>query len=135
MSYHNVNGTTIIHGKNPQRPNQVAKVSDLAPKQFTGKHTPNGISGVNGAKIERQEESLTTLAYPTIPREVSMAIQEKRKELGLNKQTDLQSRCQIPLDIIKSIENMSLQLTQQNRQYLHKVARTLGMPALNLPKS
>ena len=131
MSYHNVNGTTIIHGKNPTRPNQVAKMTDLAPRQFTGNKSIN----VNGAKIERQEESLTTLAYPTIPREVSIAIQEKRKELGLNKQTDLQSRCQIPLDIIKSIENMSLQLTQQNRQYLHKVARTLGMPALNLPKS
>ncbi len=41
---------------------------------------------------------------------------------------------EIPLDIIKAIEAGTLQLTQQNRQYLHKVARTLSMPALNLPK-
>jgi hypothetical protein len=135
MSFHNVNGTTIIHGKNPMRPNNVANTSDLEKKQFTGKHTLNGVTSVNGAKIERQEESLATLTYPTIPRDIALAIQEKRKELGLNKQTDLQTKCQVPLDIIKSIENMSLQLTQPNRQYLHKVARSLKMPALNLPKN
>ena len=131
MSFHNVNGSTIIHGKNPVKPNQIANMSDLEKKFQGGKNT---IYGVNGAKIERQEESLTTLTYPTIPRDISQAIQDKRKELKLNKQTDLQMRCQIPLDIIKAIENGSLQLTQQNRQYLHKVARTLSMPALNLPK-
>lgn len=131
MSFHNVNGTTIIHGKNPVKPNQIANMSDLEKKFQGGKNT---IYGVNGAKIERQEESLTTLTYPTIPRDISQAIQDKRKELKINKQTDLQIRCQIPLDIIKAIENGSLQLTQQNRQYLHKVARTLSMPALNLPK-
>jgi hypothetical protein len=132
MSFRNVSGTTIIYGKNPIRPNQVANTSDLDKKH------PRGINssfGVNGVKIERQEETLTTLAYPTIPREVSMAIQEKRKELNMNKQTDLQQKCQIPLDIIKSIEAGTLQLTQLNRSYLHKVARTLGMPALSLPKS
>jgi len=131
MSFHNVNGSTIIHGKNPVKPNQIANMSDLEKKFQGGKNT---IYGVNGAKIERQEESLTTLTYPTIPRDISQAIQDKRKELKLNKQTDLQMRCQIPLDIIKAIENGSLQLTQQNRQYLHKVARTLSMPALHLPK-
>jgi hypothetical protein len=131
MSFHNVNGTTIIHGKNPVKPNQVTNTNDLE-KKFQGGRNVN--LGVNGAKIERQEESLTTLSYPTIPREVSQAIQDKRKELNLNKQTDLQKRCQIPLDIIKAIEAGTLQLTQQNRQYLHKVARTLSMPALNLPK-
>jgi hypothetical protein len=134
MSVRNVNGNTIIYGKNPIRPNQIAKISDLDVK-FNGGKNKTGTSVVNGAKIERQEESLTTLTYPTIPRDVSMAIQEKRKEMNLNKQTDLQQRCQVPLDIIKSIENSTLQLTQQNRQYLHKVARSLGMPALNLPKS
>ena len=134
MSFHNVNGTTIIHGKNPIKPNQVANTSDLEKKFKSGKNN-SSVGGVNGAKIERQEETLTTLAYPCIPREVSAAIQAKRKELNLNKQSDLQMRCQIPLDIIKSIENSTLQLTQQNRQYLHKVARVLGMPALNLPKS
>lgn len=135
MSSRNSSGATIIYGKNPIKPNQVAPISDLESKQFTGKHTPNGGSSVNGAKIERQEGSLTTLTYPTIPREVSLAIQEKRKELNLAKQVDLQSKCQVPMDIIKSIENGSLQLTQPNRQYLHKVARALGMPALYLPKS
>lgn len=127
MSFRNVSGTTVIHGKNPIRPNQVANTSDLERKIKSG--------GVNGAKIEYQADTLETLTYPKIPREVSNAIQEKRKELNINKQTDLQQRCQIPFDIIKSIENGTLQLTQQNRQYLHKVARTLGMPALNLPKS
>lgn len=127
MSFRNVNGTTIIYGKNPVKPNQVAKTTDLERKFKSG--------SVNGAKIERQADTLETLAYPVIPREVSQAIQAKRKELDLNKQVELQQRCQIPLDIIKSIEAGTLQLTQQNRQYLHKVARTLGMPALNLPKS
>ena len=127
MSFRNVSGTTIIHGKNPIKPNQVANTTDLERKFKSG--------GVNGAKIERQADTLETLAYPTIPREVAQAIQNKRKELNLNKQADLQQKCQIPIDIIKSIEAGTLQLTQQNRQYLHKVARILGMPALNLPKS
>lgn len=127
MSFSNVNGTTIIYGKNPIKANQITNISDLEKKYKSG--------GINGAKIERQADTLETLAYPTIPREVSQAIQAKRKELNLNKQTDLQQKCQIPLDIIKSIEAGTLQLTQQNRQYLHKVARTLGMPALNLPKT
>jgi len=127
MSFRNVSGTTIIYGKNPIRPNQVANTNDLERKFKSG--------GVNGAKIERQADTLETLAYPTIPRDVSQAIQAKRKELNLNKQTELQQRCQIPIDIIKAIEAGTLQLTQQNRSYLHKVARTLGMPALNLPKS
>ena len=134
MSVRNVNGTTIIYGKNPIRPNQVANVADIDTK-FNGGKNKTGTSIVNGSKIERQEATLETLTYPTIPREISLAIQAKRKELNLNKQTDLQQRCQVPIDIIKSIENSSLQLTQQNRQYLHKVARALGMPALNLPKS
>lgn len=127
MSFSNVSGTTIIYGKNPIKANQITNISDLEKKYKSG--------GINGAKIERQADTLETLAYPTIPREVSQAIQAKRKELNLNKQTDLQQKCQIPLDIIKSIEAGTLQLTQQNRQYLHKVARTLGMPALNLPKT
>ncbi len=127
MSFRNVSGTTIIHGKNPIRPNQVANTSDLE-KKFKS-------NGVNGAIIERKVDGDGALVYPTIPREVSMAIQDKRKELNLNKQSDLQQKCQIPIDIIKSIEAGTLQLTQQNRTYLHKVARTLGMPALNLPKS
>ena len=131
MSFHNVNGTTIIHGKSPVKPNKVANTNDLEKKYQSGR---NVNLGVNGAKIERQEESLTTLAYPIIPRDISQTIQDKRKELNLIKQTDLQKRCQIPLDIIKAIEAGTLQLTQQNRQYLHKVARTLSMPSLNLPK-
>lgn len=127
MSYRNVSGTTIIHGKNPMRQNVIANTSDLE-RKFKG-------GSVNGAIIERKADGDGVLAYPVIPREVAQAIQKKRQELNLNKQTELQQRCQIPLDIIKSIEAGTLQLTQQNRQYLHKVARTLGMPALNLPKS
>ena len=131
MSFYTHNGTTTIHGKNPIKPNQIAKTSDLERKNIY----VNGTNGVNGAKIERLEGSLETLAYPKIPRDVSIAIQDKRKELKLNKQTDLQMKCQIPMDIIKAIENGTLLLTQTNRQYLHKVARTLGMPALSLPKA
>lgn len=130
MSVHNDYNTTFIYGTNPTRPNQIAKSEDIAKKYKGGK---NSSSAVNGAKIERQEETLQTLTYPTIPREVSLAIQTKRKDMNLTKQKDLQQKCQIPLDIIKSIEGGTLLLTQQNRQYLHKVARTLGMPALNLP--
>ena len=127
MSFRNVSGTTIIYGKNPTKPNQIANTSDLE-RKFKG-------GGVNGAIIERKADGNGVLAYPVIPREVAQAIQNKRKELNLNKQTELQQKCQIPLDIIKSIEAGTLQLTQLNRTYLHKVARTLGMPALNLPKS
>jgi ribosome-binding protein aMBF1 (putative translation factor) len=132
MSFRNVNGTTIIYGGSAKKPNQIANVNDLEKKYKGGK---NSSGNVNAMKIERQEETLTTLAYPVIPRDISQAIQDKRKELGLNKQVDLQQKCQVPIDIIKAIENGTLQLTQQNRQYLHKVARTLNMPALNLPKS
>lgn len=135
MSFRNVNGTTIIHGKNPIKPNQVAKTSDLERKFKSGNVNGGVNGGVNSAKIEHQADTLETLAYPTIPREVAQAIQAKRKELDLNKQVDLQQKCNVPMDIIKSIEAGTLQLTQQNRQYLHKVARTLGMPALNLPKT
>jgi hypothetical protein len=127
MTFRNVSGTTIIYGKNPTKPNQIANTSDLE-RKFKG-------GSVNGAIIERKADGNGVLAYPVIPREVAQAIQNKRKELNLNKQTDLQQKCQIPLDIIKSIEAGTLQLTQLNRTYLHKVARTLGMPALNLPKS
>jgi hypothetical protein len=130
MSVEHRNGQTIIHGKNPIKPNEIVKSNQLETK-FNGGRNVNHY--VNGAAIERKEEA-GALSFPLIPRNIALAIQAKRKELGLNKQTDLQAKCQVPIDIIKAIESQTLQLTPANRQHLHKVARTLGMPALNLPK-
>ena len=99
MSFHTVNGTTIIHGKSYVKPNQIISSSDLEKKYGSGKNIP--ATRVNGAQIEELANTKETLAYPTIPREISSAIQTKRKEMNLTKQTDLQQRCQVPIDIIK----------------------------------
>ena len=90
-------------------------------------------SSFNASTLEKKIDEGERCAPPTIPKELSQKIQQKRQEMKLT-QKELAVRCNILQNSLSYIENGNCFLTPDNRKIIQQVNKVLNLGKLNLPK-
>ena len=106
--------------------------SKITVSKFNASKNSNNAT-INANSLEKKIDDGEKSAPPTIPRDVSQKIQQKRQEMKLT-QKDLAIKCNILQNIISDIENGKCILTPENRKNIQQINKILNLGKLNLPK-